>query len=143
MCPDWVDPVDECPPDALGMLRRVVLLVEKDLRTSLDAHIECSAFEDERGDVVVRAIWPPTIQQDLWPLPDWDEAVTATRVIDRLQWSDFFDFYYEPWPVCSFHPSSTHSMTAKPFSGQAWWVCPHSGKRAAPVGELPAPQHNQ
>jgi hypothetical protein len=138
MTPHWVDPVDECPPDPLSMLRRVAVLIETDLRSTLDANIECSAFEDTEGHVVLRAVWPPTIQQDLWPLPDWNEAITVARAIDRLQWSDFFDLCYEPWPVCLVHATSTHSMAAKAFGGTAWWICPETGKRTVPVGQLRA-----
>jgi hypothetical protein len=138
MSPQWVDPVDECPPDPLGMLRRVAIVIAQDLRSTLAPDIECSAFEDPEGHVVLRAVWPPTIQQDLWPLPGWNEAVTVVRTIDRLQWSDFFDFYYDPWPLCLVHPASTHSMTAKAFGETAWWVWPETGKRTVPVGELGA-----
>ena len=138
MDPSWVEPADECPPHALEMLWRVAKLIERDLRLTLDPAIECSAFEEGEG-LFVRAIWPPTIQQDLWAVPDWNEATTVTRVVWSLQWSDFFDLYYDPWPRCALHPDSTHSMEAKRFGDKAWWICPESGMRTTPVGALASP----
>jgi hypothetical protein len=114
--PRWVEPVDECPPEPLAMVERVAALIEPDLRLTLDPAIECSAFEDGRGKAqafFLRAIWPPTIQQDIHVLPDWNEAITVVRALERLQDSDFFDYYVDPWPRCSFHPDSTHSMEAR------------------------------
>jgi hypothetical protein len=119
------------------MLQRVAAVVERDLRRTLDDNIRCSAFESD-DQLIVRAIWPPTIQQDLYCVPEWNEADTAAKVLDALQWSDFFDFVTTPWPRCPIHRGSTHSLTASRFGNNAWWVCPESGQRTTTVGDLPS-----
>ena len=136
--PTWDVPIGEAPPDGLEQLRRLAVRFERDLRHTIDYEIRCSAFED--GDhLIFRAIWPPTIQQDLYCVPEWEEADTAVKVMDALQWSDFFDYVTDPWPRCPIHPDSTHSLTAKRFGRSAWWVCPSTGERTTPVGTLGDP----
>jgi hypothetical protein len=140
MCPQWKDPVEERPPDALEMLDRAAGLLQQDLQRTLDPRIECSAFLKGEG-FYVRAVWPPLIRQDLCLWPVWDEAITIARVVEGLQESDFFDFTVDPWPRCALHPDSTHSMTVRRFRTGAWWICPDTGKRTAPVGSLATSSH--